>query len=273
MKNYTLKQTLLYLDKVTLGYDDKVILKDISLVEKDVVIEGETTGQSIAIIGRSGRGKSTLFKSLTGLLKPLSGQILINNMSSEVTDDAKIISEGDVGFVNQKYTLFRHKTIQQICEFALRKTTLNKIDKQLLIIKTLTEWGLLEHKDKYSVELSGGQAQRCAIVEQLLCSKHFMVFDEPTSGLDPYNVNLLKNSFKQIMNSDDLNTIIFSTHSIEFAVEMADSIYVLGFPENTQDYSTIIKHYDLKEMELAWQEYGTKHLDLVKEIKDLLIRS
>ncbi len=66
--------------------------------------------------------------------------------------------------------------------------------------------------------------------------------------------------------------IMNSTHNIEFAVEMADSIYILGFPEG-ENLSTIIKHYDLKQMGLAWTEYGQKHFELVKEIKEFMINS
>lgn len=272
--SYKLKETILYLDKVSVGYDGKMILKDVSLIEKDVVRDGvEATGQTIAFIGRSGRGKSTLFKALTGLIKPSSGRVLITDMKTESKEDAKEVSEGDIGFVDQKYTLFRHKTITQICLYALRKSTLTKIEKNELISKYLIEWGLEEHKNKYSCELSGGQRQRTSIIEQLLSSKHFMIFDEPFSGLDVGNIEKVKQSFKKIQDDDELNTVIFSTHDIRLAVELADSIYIVGFPEGVTDYSTIVKHYDLKEMGLAWTEYGDGHRALVADIKELLLKS
>jgi polar amino acid transport system ATP-binding protein len=272
--SYSEKNTVLYVENLSVGYDGKTILKDVNFIEKDIVREGhESTGQTIAFIGRSGRGKSTLFKALTGLLKPTTGQILITDLSTEDTDDAKVLTEGDMGFVDQKYTLFRHKTITQICEYALRKSTLTKEEKQSLITEYLTEWGLLEHKDKYSCELSGGQRQRTAIIEQMISSKHFMIFDEPFSGLDVGNIEKVKESFGKVLTANEYNTIIFSTHDIKLAAELADSIYIVGFPEGTTEYSTIVKHYDLKKMGLAWQPYGTGHRDLVKEIKELLLRS
>jgi polar amino acid transport system ATP-binding protein len=272
--SYSEKNTVLYVENLSVGYDGKTILKDVNFIEKDIVREGhESTGQTIAFIGRSGRGKSTLFKALTGLLKPTTGQILITDLSTEDTDDAKVLTEGDMGFVDQKYTLFRHKTITQICEYALRKSTLTKEEKQSLITEYLTEWGLLEHKDKYSCELSGGQRQRTAIIEQMISSKHFMIFDEPFSGLDVGNIEKVKESFGRVLTANEYNTIIFSTHDIRLAAELADSIYIVGFPEGTTEYSTIVKHYDLKKMGLAWQPYGSGHRDLVKEIKELLLRS
>lgn len=272
--SYTETSTVLYVENLSVGYDGKTILKDVNFIEKDIVREGhESTGQTIAFIGRSGRGKSTLFKALTGLLKPTTGQILITDLSTDDKEDAKILTEGDMGFVDQKYTLFRHKTITQICEYALRKSTLTKEEKQALITEYLTEWGLLEHKDKYSCELSGGQRQRTAIIEQMISSKHFMIFDEPFSGLDVGNIEKVKESFGRVLTANEYNTIIFSTHDIRLAAELADSIYIVGFPEGTTEYSTIVKHYDLKKMGLAWEPYGNGHRELVKEIKELLLRS
>ena len=280
MNKYELKQTILYVDNVSIGYDEgKPVLKNVTMVEKDVVRPGvESTGQIIAVVGRSGRGKSTLFKVLTGLYKPTTGKVLItNNEDTNQPESAKEVTEGMVGFVDQKYTLFRHKTVFQILMYALNMCKVRKnqsiVDKTKIINDQLEKWGLLEHKDKYPCELSGGQRQRTAIIEQLLTSKHFMIFDEPYSGLDVGNIETVKESFDLILNSNELNTIIFSTHDINLAVEMADSIYVIGHPEGITDYSTVIKHFDLKEMGIAWESFGPNHLTLVKEIKELLLKS
>ena len=276
---YRAEETILYVDKLSVGYKDKngkdkQILEDVTIVEKDIIRDGhESTGQTIAFIGRSGRGKSTLFKALTGLLLPTSGQVLITDFKTADKTDAKQVSEGDIGFVDQKYTIFRHKTVYQICQYALRKSTLTKPEKEALIKEYLTDWGLMEHKDKYSGELSGGQRQRTAIIEQMLTSKHFMILDEPFSGLDVGNIEKVKESFGRILSADEYNTIIFSTHDIRLAVELADSIYIVGFPEGVTDYSTIVKHYDLKAMGLAWEPYGNGHRQVVTEIKELLLKS
>lgn len=271
---YREEDTVLYVENLSVGYEGKLILKDVNLIEKNVVRDGlDSTGQVIAILGRSGRGKSTLFKALTGVLKPTSGSVLITDLSTEGKDDAKKVVEGDIGFVDQKYTLFRHKTVLQICEYALRKSKLSKTEKSKLIDEYLKEWGLDEHKKKYSCELSGGQRQRTAIIEQMLSSKHFMILDEPASGLDIGNIEKLKQSFERISNTNEYNTTIFSTHDIKLAVELADSIYIIGFPEGTTEYSTLVKHYDLKAMGIAWTEFGTTHHQLVSDIKEMLLKS
>jgi len=272
--SYKETKTLLYVNDINVGYGDKTILKNVSFDIKDVVREGHaSTGQVIAFIARSGRGKSTLFKALTGLIKPSQGQVLITDTTTTDENDAKILMEGDMGFVDQKYTLFRHKTITQICEYALRKSKATKAEKDALITEYLTDWGLLEHKDKYSCELSGGQRQRTAIIEQMLTSKHFMILDEPFSGLDVGNIEKVKESFAKIGNADELNTIIFSTHDIRLAVELSDSIYILGPHAEDPTCSTVIKHYDLKTMGLAWEPFNDGHRKLHHEIYDLVVRS
>lgn len=274
---YELKNTILYLDKVELGYytngNYKAVLKDVNLIEHDVVREGRITGQIIAVVGRSGRGKSTLFKALTGLVKPHSGEVLITELDTMNADDAKVVQEGDVGFVDQKYTQFRHKTVSQIFTYALRKSPKTKVEKTNLINKYLGEWGLEQQRNQYPCELSGGQRQRTAIIEQILSSGHFMVLDEPFSGLDVGNIKDVKRSFELIQNDHELNTIIFSTHELRLAVELADSIYVVGYPEETKEYATIVKRFDLKEMGIAWTEFGQKHLDLMVEIEKTMMNS
>lgn len=283
---YTNKDIVLQLSNVNIGYVDlegnvKPILRDINLTEYDIVREGiESTGQTVAILGRSGRGKSTLFKALTGLLDPIatrySGEIKINDTSSSVEGQgpiAKIVTAGDIGFVDQKYTIFRHKKIIDTFRYALRKNAMAKADKEALIESYLVEWGLQPHKDKYPCELSGGQRQRVAIIEKLLISKVFMVLDEPFSGLDVGNIKKVAESFEKISVANEYNTIIFSTHDIQLAIEMADSIYVIGHEKPDDESSTIIKHYDLKALGLAWSEYGPKHDELRKEIRTVIENS
>jgi polar amino acid transport system ATP-binding protein len=185
-------------------------------------------------------------------------KILLDRMESNPEDFEKggnLESIFGIAYINQNWHIF------------------NQEEKDALITEFLTEWGLLEHKDKYSCELSGGQRQRTAIIEQMLSSKHFMILDEPFSGLDVGNIEKVKTSFQKILDADEYNTIIFSTHDIRLAVELADSIYIIGFPEGVTDYSTVVKHYDLKAMGLAWTEYNDSHRAIYNDIKELLLKS
>lgn len=278
---YEQKDTILHVDDLGVAYNGKQIIANIHLLEKDTVRPGRQQGQVIAVLGRSGRGKSTLFRALTGLEKPGSGRVLIPDFSKPVVNGAqpaKLVQEGDVGFVNQKYTLFRHKTVYQSLWYALRNAPQSKAEKQEKILHYLQDWGLLPCKDQYPAFLSGGQRQRTAILEQLLSSGYFMVLDEPFSGLDIGNIESVKKAFRLINESHELNTIIFSTHDIELAVELADSIYVVGYPTDEQGglvpVGTILQHYDLKKMGLAWWDKLTpEHYECVRQIREVMMRS
>ncbi|WP_276479863.1 ATP-binding cassette domain-containing protein [Paraflavitalea pollutisoli] len=278
---YEQKDTILHVENLTVKYGDRLILHQVNMLEKDTIREDKTQGQVIAVLGRSGRGKSTLFRALTGLEKPSDGRVLIPDFAKAVSNGrqpAKLVEEGDVGFVNQKYTLFRHKTVYQALWFALRKSKFSAAEKQEEIMHYLKEWGLEPHKDQYPCFLSGGQRQRTAILEQLLSSGFYMVLDEPFSGLDIGNIMSVKKSFELISQRHDLNTIIFSTHDIELAVELADSIYILGYAadDNGQPIQagTMLRHFDLKKMGLAWHENLTPaHFECIREIRDIMLRA
>lgn len=274
--DYTLGDTILYVENLNVQYDGVDIIKDVNLIEKDVIRPDQTTGQIIAFVGRSGRGKTTLFKALTGLVKPNAGQILIPEHDNPSI--AKIVCEGDVGFVDQKYTLFRNKTVEETLIFALRSSTLTKEEKNLKIKNETDEWGLNGMLHKYPNQLSGGQRQRVAILEQMFNYERFIIMDEPFSGLDVGNIEKVKESFDLISKSNEFNTIVFSTHDIKLAVTMADSIYVIGNPTDEKgirkNYGTVIRNYDLKQLGLAWgNEYTMAHMDIENKIREDLLNS
>lgn len=274
--HYESKDIILKVEDLSIAYDGKVILQNVNFEEKDTVRLGATQGQTIAFVGRSGRGKSTLFRALSGLEAPTTGSVLIPDLKKyDPTKEGiplKQVHEGDVGFVDQKYTLFRHKTITQALLFAMRKSKLNDAEKIEKINSQLEAWGLSNVRNQYPNELSGGQRQRTAILEQLLSSGTFIILDEPFSGLDVGNIESVRRAFNLINSSHELNTILFSTHDIELAIEMADSIYVIGYPQlpdgSQATYGTILQHFDLKEMGLAWaSEMNGDHHELAKSIK------
>ena len=274
-------EAILSVENLSVEYDGKKIIQNINITEKDVLRPGIIQGQTLAFVGRSGRGKSTFFRSLAGLETPTSGRVLLSDLSKEPADgypSLKEVEEGDVGFVDQSYTLFRHKTIYQAMEFAMRKVEKSKAEKKKIIDTHLKDWGLEQVKNQYPNELSGGQRQRTAILEQVLSSTNYIILDEPFSGLDVGNIQNVINAFKLINETHELNTIIFCTHDIELAVQLADTVYVIGYPTldngNLEMVGTIVEKFDLKECGVAWHNSFTeKHIEIVEEVKKAILNS
>ncbi len=282
MGTYQYAEAILHVENVGVAYGEKQIIEHITFTEKDVLRPDMVQGQTIAFVGRSGRGKSTLFRSLAGLEQPTQGEVMISDLQAPIKEGEspplRKVREGDVGFVSQNYVLFRHKTIQQAMEFAMRKQSLSAAEKDKKITQYLKDWGLYAVRHQYPDELSGGQRQRTAILEQVLSSTNYIILDEPFSGLDVGNIQNAINAFKLINQSHELATIIFCTHDIDLAVEMADSLYVLGYPTNADGtlhpVGTLVKHFDLKTRGLAWKDhFSPEHKALVEEIKEAILAS
>jgi ABC-type multidrug transport system ATPase subunit len=271
---YTLAEDLLVVENLSVAYGNKIIIRDIGngkipFVIKDVKRENLQQGQIVAVLGRSGRGKSTFFKAITGIIKPTKGCIKVPD--NKTPGNFCEVKEGNVGFVQQNFPLSRNQTVFQMLKEAAGQGNIPENEKHAIIEHHIESWGLKEQKNSVANQLSGGQKQRVAIIEQLLCSHYFMVFDEPFSGLDVCNIEDVRDSFRRITNTNEINTIIFSTHDIELAVELADQIYIVGYEQNTSGNfdpgGTLVGYYDLKQLNLAWQEFGAGHKELVELIK------
>lgn len=254
---YELKETILQVSGLDVIIDGKPILKNINFEEKDVWLNGKQVGQVIGFLGKSGSGKSTLFKAIAGLIS-FDGEIKITK-----DNELKNVQRGNVGYVDQKYTLLRHRTIEEMLHIILKKTNKDEKSRKDIIHHLLESWDLLKCKTNYPNELSGGQKQRTAILCQLLSSHKYLIFDEPASGLDVKNILNFKKTIKRLSSLEDNNTILFSTHDIKLAVELADVIYIM---ENGQIISTI----DLKKQGLSWVDFNEKHIELVNLIEKMI---
>lgn len=277
MKIFERKEPLLIINNLSQKFDNKIILRDIgkteSLIISNITRPNMLQGQTVAVVGPSGSGKTTLFKIIAGIIEtPTTGSVTIPLNGNGVHTNVRV---GDIGYVQQTYPLSRNENIYKMLLKAANQGNIKKNEQNDIIDNYLEIWGLKEQKFLCAKKLSGGQRQRTAIIEQLLCSHYFIIFDEPFSGLDVKNIMDVKKSFNRITTTNEINTIIFSTHDINLAVELADSIYVMGFEKDINGKKipggTIIKKYDLKETGLAWDDkFTTVHMELAKEIMETI---
>lgn len=172
------------------------------------------------ILGTSGCGKTTLLRTIAGLMKPLEGQVLIDG---QVVTKA---SKNNVYMMHQNYTSFDWLTCLDNVLIAKKiKSKINE-DDVVRAIHMLHLVGLSEHQHKYPKQLSGGQRQRLALARTLFMNPEVVLMDEPLSALDNKTriqmQNLIIKQHKEIK-----NTIIMVTHSKEEAEKMCDVIIEL----------------------------------------------
>lgn len=193
------------------NYNEVEILNIDEFLVKDI--------NSLAIIGPSGGGKSTLLKILATIESADSGLLKVNNM-----DVTNIINHNEylheVGFVFQNNNLFPNLTILENVTIHLINTY--KLSENYAIEKAekwLDKVGILEHKNKKPHQISGGQAQRVAIVRALVSGAKLLMLDEPTSALDP---ELAFDVMKTLIKLKEDADAIIVTHELNFARKFAD---------------------------------------------------
>ncbi len=267
MAPYTVHETLLSVEGVNLSLGGKPILKGMSAEIRNIVRPGLSQGQVVALLGPSGVGKTQLFNLLAGLSQPDQGKVL-------VTDKLIPVSAGMVGVVPQKFTLFRHRTVLGNLVVAARERGHSDKEAKELSRGYLARFGLSDKEFAYPVQLSGGQQQRVAIIQQLLSSEHFLLMDEPVTGLDPLMTDAVSALITEVASNHELNTIIVTTHNINFAIAVADHLWLLGRDRDASGNSLgarVQKVYDLAEMGLAWDpdiQSKPAFFEMARMIKD-----
>ncbi|BAV04762.1 sulfate transport system ATP-binding protein/NitT/TauT family transport system ATP-binding protein [Filimonas lacunae] len=261
MTTYSKQETLLQVNNLCLAYNHRPILQNINFTIHNIVRPNMHQGQVVSLLGRSGVGKTQLFRLLAGLQTPTAGSIIINNN--------KQVQAGDMGVVFQHYYLFEWKTIYQSLLMAAKKNPSLAGNEKEAIHKWASEFDITEVLAQYPQQLSGGQRQRASIIQQLLKGSPFLLFDEPFSGLDVCVLDKVTEMLLQVSVSDELKTLIIVSHDIETSVAISDTIFILSKPPGEQA-ATITKEIDLIERDLAWHKnvhHQQGFIDTLEEIK------
>ncbi|AMD17691.1 nitrate ABC transporter ATP-binding protein [Methanobrevibacter sp. YE315] len=188
------------------------VLENINLTIND--------GELICLLGPSGCGKTTLLRLIAGLEQPTSGEIVANG---EVVKKPS----GDRAVIFQQYSLFPWLTVLQNVTFGLEMTNKgSKAENIAAAERYLTSVGLIDFKDSYPHELSGGMKQRVAIIRSLLNHSPILLMDEPFSAVDMQNRHSLQEQLIGVWKRFE-NTIVFVTHDVDEAVYLADKIVIL----------------------------------------------
>ncbi len=183
-------------------------------------------GESVAIIGSSGSGKSTVLRCINRLIEPTEGIVRlrgehINTPGADIND-----VRSRIGMVFQSFELFAHLKVIDNVTLGLRHVRkMSKDEAKEIAMSALERVDLLDRVDAYPGNLSGGQKQRVAIARALAMHPEVMLFDEPTSALDPELIGSVLATIRGL--ADEGMTMVIVTHEISFARDVADRIIYL----------------------------------------------
>lgn len=208
--------------------DEIICFKQVSKSFGDVLVLKEVSfsvgrGQVVALIGRSGSGKTTALRCINGLEEIQGGQLQVCGRSLERGNVDLLALRQEVGIVFQAYNLFPHLTVLQNITLAPRKVKgIAASEAETLAMQMLGKVGLQDRAHYYPEQLSGGQQQRVAIARSLAMQPKLMLFDEVTSALDP---ELTGEVLRVIENlASEGMTMVLVTHEMAFAKSVASQI-------------------------------------------------
>ena len=202
------------LDQVTKRYQSHPVVNDVSLEIQQ--------GEFLVLLGPSGSGKSTLLRAIAGLVEVDHGRVSLHGR--DVTGVAA--RDRGVGFVFQHYALFRHMSVADNVEFALRVRRMRRSERMARRAELLKLVALEGMDERLPTQLSGGQQQRVAVARALAHRPEVLLLDEPFGALDAKIREELRRTIRQIQQELGVTTILV-THDQDEAFAMADRIGVM----------------------------------------------
>ena len=210
----TSEQPVIELDKVSLAFDDKVVLREVSFTLRP--------GHTKIILGASGSGKSTILRLILGLWKPDGGTISVNGERVDNMTELQMMQvRGDIGMVFQEGALFDSLTVAENVGYKLYEET----DLPLEAVRRRVEEvlgfiGLGEYIDRMPSELSGGQRRRVAIARAMAAKPGIILYDEATTGLDPITAITVDEEIIKLRDFEEVTSIVV-THQLRDAFYVA----------------------------------------------------
>lgn len=223
--------TGLSLQNIEAGYDDKIIIKNLSLE-----IHSKET---LVLMGASGSGKSTLLLTVLGIVNPSKGKILLND--KEISNLP--IELRNIGYLPQDYGLFPHLNVIDNISYGLRMRGMKRNEYEKISLEMLEMVELKGFETKKTKELSGGQRQRVGLARALAIKPDLLLLDEPLSNIDNVTKIDVAKQLKELFKKLEI-PIILVTHNHEDALFLAETLAILidGKIEQIGKMEEIIKN-------------------------------
>ena len=203
------------------SFEDLDVLKGVNL--------NVYKGENVAVLGKSGSGKSVLIKIIIGLLKPDKGEVTVLGQQVDALNEKDLNAlRLRIGFSFQSSALYDSMNVRQNLEFPLKMNVknLSKQDIAVSIEEVLEAVGLPDKMEQMPSDLSGGQRKRIGIARTLILRPEIMLYDEPTAGLDPVTCSEINELIKQVQERYNTSSIII-THDLTCARETGDRMALL----------------------------------------------
>lgn len=197
-------------------------------------------GEFVAIVGKSGSGKSTIMNIIGALDVPTEGQYILNgeDVSTLRGDDLAEIRNKTIGFVFQQYNLLARQTLLENVELPLLYAGISRRRRKELAMAALDRVGIRDKWKNYPNQLSGGQQQRGSIARALVGNPSLILADEPTGALDSRTSREVLDFLKQL--NEEGNTIILITHDQSIAQE---ANRVVSLKDGKVDFDGAVEEY------------------------------
>jgi len=185
-------------------------------------------GENITVLGGSGSGKSVLLKEITGLLKPDSGDVIVEGQNIVHMDERELVNvRKNIGMLFQGSALFDSLTVEENIAYPLRENASfleNEIKE--IVAKNLELVGLPDIEDKMPSDLSGGMKKRVGLARAMAMNPKILLYDEPTTGLDPPNITRINQLIRDMQAQFGITGVII-THDVQSAFEISDRVAFL----------------------------------------------
>lgn len=234
------------------GFGSKTVLEGFSLEIKE--------GETMAIIGYSGAGKSVVLKHIVGLLTPDSGHVEVDGSVVDDLDTKGLRAlRSKIGYVFQFSALFDSMTVAENIALGLKRQGLGEREIFARIEESLALVDLTGTDETYPVELSGGMRKRVGIARAIALRPKYILYDEPTTGLDPVTTAMMHELMIRVREKLSV-TGIAVTHDMESAYKIADRIAMLyhgkvrhvGNVEETQrSHDAVVRQFIEGRLEAA----------------------
>ena len=197
-------------------------------VLRDVSIDVQR-GETVAVMGKSGTGKSVLLKLIVGLIHPDSGNIFYHDKDvTNLKESGLMALRSNIGFVFQGAALFDSMTVGQNLDlFLVTHTEMPPAEREQKIIETLDLVGLGDAIDQMPSELSGGMKKRAGLARSIVLEPELMLYDEPTTGLDPLTAASIAEQILTLQQRLGIASIVV-THDLPTAFTVADRAIMLN---------------------------------------------